>query len=52
MSLPFDLDQLCELTRAAGRAAMHWWQHNPDIITKADNSPVTAADLAANQVIV
>lgn len=52
MSLPFNITELCELTRAAGRAAMPWWRHNPEITTKADDSPVTAADLAANQVIV
>lgn len=51
MSLPVAAERLCQLTRDAGRAALPWWQHNPEVITKADDSPVTAADLAANQVI-
>ncbi len=52
MSLPVTAERLCQLTRDAGRAALPWWQHNPEVITKADDSPVTAADLAANQLIV
>ncbi|CEA03267.1 3'(2'),5'-bisphosphate nucleotidase [Pseudomonas saudimassiliensis] len=52
MSLPVAVERLCQLTRDAGHAALPWWQHNPEVITKADDSPVTAADLAANQVIV
>lgn len=51
MSLPVAVERLCQLTREAGLAALPWWQQNPEVITKADDSPVTAADLAANQVI-
>lgn len=49
MTLPFSVEQLCQLAREAGQAAMPWWRKDPEIVTKADDSPVTAADLAANQ---
>lgn len=49
MTLPCSVEQLCQLAREAGQAAMPWWRKDPEIITKADDSPVTAADLAANQ---
>lgn len=52
MNLPFSVESLCRLAREAGEAAMPWWRKDPDVITKADDSPVTAADLAANQHIV
>jgi len=52
MSLPFAIEQLCQLTREAGLIALPWWRRDPDVITKADDSPVTAADLAANRHIV
>ena len=52
MSLPFAIEQLCQLAREAGDAALPWWRRDPQVITKADDSPVTAADLAANQHIV
>lgn len=52
MKLPFNLEQLCNLTREAGQAAMPWWKKDPEIITKIDHTPVTAADLAAHQIIV
>ena len=51
MSLPFDVEQLCQLTRAAGQATLPWWRKDPEVMTKADDSPVTAADLAAHQCI-
>lgn len=52
MSLPFAVEQLCQLVRGAGEVALPWWRKDPEVITKADDSPVTAADLAANQHIV
>src|SRR5690606_36704230 len=52
MSLPIAVERMCQLSRDAGRAALAWWQHLPDVISKADDPPVTAADLTANQVIV
>lgn len=52
MSLPFAVEALCQLTREAGQAALPWWRKDPDVITKADDSPVTAADLAANKHII
>lgn len=52
MSLPFSIERLCQLAREAGEAALPWWREDPEVITKADNSPVTAADLAANQRII
>lgn len=52
MSLPFAIQQLCQLARGAGEAALPWWRKDPEVTTKADNSPVTAADLAANQHII
>lgn len=52
MSLPFAVEALCQLAREAGNIALPWWRRDPEVITKADDSPVTAADLAANQHIV
>lgn len=52
MSLPFAVEQLCQLARDAGDVAMPWWRTDPEVITKEDDSPVTAADLAVNQHIV
>lgn len=52
MTLPFSVQQLCQLAREAGEIALPWWRTNPQVITKADDSPVTAADLAANRHIV
>lgn len=51
MSLPFAVERLCQLARDAGQAAMPWWRQDPEVIIKTDDSPVTAADLAANQCI-
>ena len=52
MSLPFAVEALCQLAREAGNIALPWGRKDPEVITKADDSPVTAADLAANQHIV
>lgn len=48
------LEQICQLARAAGDAIMQVYDgaQPMDIERKADDSPVTAADLAAHQVIV
>ncbi len=48
------LNQICLLARRAGDAIMDIY-HHPDTLTisaKADNSPLTAADLAAHHIIV
>lgn len=47
------LEQICQLAREAGRAIMAVYDgHQPvNVVHKQDNSPVTAADLAAHQVI-
>jgi 3'(2'), 5'-bisphosphate nucleotidase len=47
------LEQICQLARAAGDAIMQVYDgaQPMDIERKADDSPVTAADLAAHQVI-
>lgn len=49
MTLPFAVEALCQLARDAGEIALPWWRQDPEVITKADDSPVTAADLAANR---
>ncbi|MBS0969212.1 3'(2'),5'-bisphosphate nucleotidase CysQ [Chimaeribacter arupi] len=47
------LEKICQLAREAGAAIMEVYDgHKPlDVETKTDDSPVTAADLAAHQVI-
>lgn len=49
--LPFDLDSLLELTSRAGAETLKWWRSDLDVTDKADASPVTAADIAAHQLI-
>jgi len=48
------LEAICQLAREAGDAIMQVYTGNKpmDIASKVDDSPVTAADLAAHQVIV
>jgi 3'(2'), 5'-bisphosphate nucleotidase len=46
------LDKVETLARQAGAAIMAHYQKGPQIITKSDGSPVTAADLAADAIIV
>ena len=43
------LDQVCQLARNAGDAIMQVYDGTKpmDVVSKADNSPVTAADIAA-----
>lgn len=47
------LEQICQLSRTAGAAIMAVYNSNQpiDVEQKKDNSPVTAADLAAHHVI-
>lgn len=40
-----------ELVQAAGQATLPYWQANVAVETKADESPVTAADIAAHNVL-
>ena len=40
-----------ELVQAAGRATLPYWRADVAVQTKADDSPVTAADLAAHHVL-
>ena len=44
------LDQVCQLARNAGDAIMQVYDGTKpmDVVSKADNSPVTAADIAAH----
>lgn len=46
------LPEVESLARQAGAAIMAHYQNNPEILTKSDGSPVTAADLAADAIIV
>jgi len=48
------LDAICQLAREAGEAIMQVYDGNSpiDVNRKTDDSPVTAADIAAHQVIV
>ena len=47
------LDQVCQLARNAGDAIMQVYDGTKpmDVVSKADNSPVTAGDIAAHTVI-
>ncbi len=40
-----DLDLLTGAARAAGEIARRYWRQNPEVTTKSDGSPVSAADL-------
>ena len=47
------LEQVSELARQAGQAIMQIYQQSApiEVQEKSDHSPVTAADLAAHQII-
>ncbi|CAK9892340.1 MULTISPECIES: 3'(2'),5'-bisphosphate nucleotidase CysQ [Pseudomonas] len=45
------MQQVVELARQAGEAILPFWRADVAVTAKADESPVTAADLAAHQVI-
>ena len=51
MSRPENLEQLCDLARRAGERTLEWWRQDPEVTDKPDDSPVTAADLAAHHMI-
>ncbi len=46
------MHEVVRLARRAGEAILPFWRADVAVTTKADDSPVTAADLAAHQVIV
>ncbi|EPM50531.1 3'(2'),5'-bisphosphate nucleotidase CysQ [Pseudomonas syringae] len=46
------LAPVIELARLAGEVILPFWRANVTVTTKTDDSPVTAADLAAHQVLV
>lgn len=48
---PAVLEQLCQLVEQAGQAILPFWRNNAEVELKADDSPVTQADLAANEII-
>ncbi|CAI8948200.1 MULTISPECIES: 3'(2'),5'-bisphosphate nucleotidase CysQ [Pseudomonas] len=45
------MQQVVELARQAGKAILPYWRADVAVTAKADESPVTAADLAAHEVI-
>ncbi|MNZ18029.1 3'(2'),5'-bisphosphate nucleotidase CysQ [compost metagenome] len=45
------MQQVVELARQAGKAILPFWRADVAVAAKADESPVTAADLAAHEVI-
>lgn len=45
------MQQVVELARQAGTAILPFWRADVAVTAKADDSPVTAADLAAHEVI-
>ena len=45
------LEGVITLAHAAGAAILPFWRADTEVITKADDSPVTAADLAAHHVL-
>lgn len=46
------VEPLRDVAREAGQAIMRYYRHGAEIMIKEDHSPVTTADLAANDVIV
>lgn len=52
MTAPASFDALCALVQEAGEATLAWWNKPLEVTAKSDDSPVTAADLAAHQLIV
>lgn len=45
------MQAVLELVQAAGEATLPYWQADVQVHSKADDSPVTAADIAAHQVL-
>jgi len=50
-SLEHGLDPLVEICRRAGAAILEWYDGDMGITQKADNSPLTQADLASHELI-
>ena len=50
--MPFDTDQVIALARAAGQAVLAVYDRDFGVQEKADNSPLTEADLASHRLIV
>lgn len=46
------LAPVIDLCRRAGEAILPFWRHGVEVTAKSDNSPVTAADLAAHHVLI
>jgi 3'(2'), 5'-bisphosphate nucleotidase len=49
--LPVDPQVICRIAREAGNATLRHWKQPLEVLDKADQSPVTAADLAAHALI-
>jgi 3'(2'), 5'-bisphosphate nucleotidase len=47
----FQIDDLIEATRQAGETAMEYYSRDHDVALKDDNSPVTEADLAVDNLL-
>jgi len=50
-NLEHDLEQLVDISQRAGIAILQWYNGNMGITHKADNSPLTKADLASHELI-
>ena len=46
------LEQLVDISRRAGLAILEWYEGDIDISQKADDSPLTKADLASHELII
>ncbi len=51
LNLSAMMAEVVDLARLAGDAILPFWRVNVAVTAKADASPVTAADMAAHQVI-
>ena len=47
----FDWDALCAVARLAGQAILHVYGTDFEVEVKDDNSPITRADRASNEII-
>ena len=45
------IESVLALVRTAGEATVPYWQADVAVQTKADDSPVTAADIAAHHIL-
>ena len=50
-NLEHDLEQLVDISRRAGLAILEWYKGDMGITQKADDSPLTKADLASHKLI-